>query len=282
MNTNHMRATFAGLTFAVASGMIAADTDAGKTNATDAAKPATPAGAEATKAAAGTCEAALQQASNKGKHLFVLIHENTAEEASVLKAKLTAEMEGIGDKADVALVDKKSEADKEFIKSNGLNKAPAPFVLVFAPNGMPVAGFPAAEVTKEKLQKSFASPGKQKCLKALRERKLVFVCSQNDGTKNNEAAMKGVNDFKADPKFSQATEVLTVDPKNAEEKSFLEELKADVSSVDAGTVLLAPPGAIIIQKSGATTKDELVTALTAATSGGCGPSSGGCGPKGCN
>ena len=280
MSTNNLRAAFFGITFAVASGMIAADTDTGKKAGADAAKPSAPTVAEAPKVAPATCEAALKQASEKGKHLFVLIHETDSKRAGELKAKLVTALEGIGDKAEMALLDKKSETDKEFIEANGLNKAPAPFVLVFAPNGMLVAGFPHAEVTKEKLQKSFASPGKQKCLKTLRERKLVFICAQNAKTKNNDAAMKGVNDFKADQRFAQATEVVSVDPQNAEEKSFLDELKADVGSGDAFTIFLAPPGAIITQKSGATTKDEFVAALTAASSGGCG--SGGCGPKGCN
>ena len=212
MNINNLRAAFAGVTFAVASGMIAAD----------AAKQPAPAGAETPKAAPVTCETALRQASEKGKHLFVLIHESDAAGAGALKAKLATGMEGLETKAALTLLDKKSETDKEFVEANGLTKIPAPFVLVFAPNGMPVAGFPAAEGTKDKLQKSFASPGKQKCLKTLRERKLVFICAQNGKTKNNEAALKGVNDFKADPKFSQSTEIVTVDPHSADEKSFLE------------------------------------------------------------
>lgn len=236
----------------------------------------------AVELAAINVETSLRQASEKGRHLFVLVHDGDAEGAKTIKSKLDAALEGLGDKAESALLDKKSEADKSFVNANRLQRVPAPFVLAFAPNGLPVAGFTAAEVSKEKLQKSLASPGKQKCLKALSERKLVFVCMQNSKTKGNDASMKGVSDFASDPRFAKATEVLTVDPQNSEEKIFLEELKADVVGSDASAILLAPPGSIVVQKSGATTKDEFVAALTAASSGGCGPSSGGCGPKGCN
>jgi methylmalonyl-CoA mutase N-terminal domain/subunit len=116
----------------------------------------------------------------------------------------------------------------------------------------------------------------QKCLKALQQGKMVFLCAQNKATKSNEAATKGVNEFKADARYAKFTEIVQVDPTDAAEGKFLAQLKIEPKTDEAVTAFLAPPGAIIGTYKGATDKDTLVAAITAAASGGCG-----CGPGGC-
>ena len=69
-----------------------------------------------------------------------------------------------------------------------------------------------------------------------------------------------------------------LDPTDAAEASFLGDLKIDPKITVATTAFLAPPGSVISEVEGPTTKEVLVTALQQANTG-CGP--GGCGPSGC-
>jgi hypothetical protein len=153
-----------------------------------------------------------------------------------------------------------------------------PLALAIAPNGAVTGGFPK-NFTEDQLLGAVVSPGMQKALKALQGRKLVLLCVQNDSTRSNEAALKGVKEFKADPKFGQATEIVMVDPANAEESRLLKSFKVDPGIDEAVTVFLAPPGTPIATYRGATDKNMMMAKLTSTVSacaGGCGP--GGCGP----
>ena len=183
------------------------------------------------------------------------------------------------DTAQWVAVDRGAPAEKGLVDKYRLGAAPMPLVLVVAPNGAITSGLVGPQATEEALQNALASPCMQKCLKALQEGKLVFLCAQNKATKTNEAALKGVNDFKADARFDKFTEIVQVDPTDAAEAKFLAQLKIEPKTDEAVTAFLAPPGAIIGTYKGATDKNALVSAITAAASGGCGPS--GCGPSGC-
>ena len=54
--------------------------------------------------------------------------------------------------------------------------------------------------------------------------------------------MKGVNDFKADERFGHATTIITLDPMDKKEASFLADLQVPIETTEAVTVFLAPPG----------------------------------------
>ncbi len=118
-------------------------------------------------------------------------------------------------------------------------------------------------------------------MKSLQDRKLVFVCVQNAKTKSNDAAMQGVRDFKEDSRFASATEIVTLDPTDKKEATFLSDLKVLPEIAEATTVFVVPPGQAIAKLEGATNKDALIELLSKASTscgpGGCGP--GGCGPK---
>lgn len=116
-------------------------------------------------------------------------------------------------------------------------------------------------------------------MKQLQDNKLVFLCVQNGKTKSNDAAMQGVRDFKADARFASATEIVTLDPADPAETSFLADLKIDPKTEEAVTVFLAPPGSAIAEYKGATDKAELAATLQKASSGSC--AGGSCGPGGC-
>ena len=89
----------------------------------------------------------------------------------------------------------------------------------------------------------------------------MLVCLQNGRTEANDAAMKGVNEFKADAQFAGMTEIVKVDPSDTKEIKLLAQLKADPQSKTAMTAFLAPPGVVVAKVDGPTTKDALVAAL---------------------
>lgn len=241
--------------------------------------PAAVASAPASTPSESIGQAALKKAADDKKHLFLFVSESDNEETAAAKRALEAAAAKIGDKAELAFIKRDSAAEKDFIEKFQLSRAPMPIVLALAPNGAITGAYFGEKLKDPQLQDSISSESEQQCMKALQDRKLVFVCFQNAATKSNDTAMKGVNEFKADARFAQFTEVVTIDPAAAAEQPFLTKLKIDPKMTEATTAFLAPPGALVSKVSGATSKDALVAALTAASSGGCGPK--GCGPSGC-
>jgi hypothetical protein len=121
----------------------------------------------------------------------------------------------------------------------------------------------------------------QASLKALQENKAVILCVQNRNTKLNDAAMKGVEDLRADPKYATSTEVITLDPSDPAEAKLLGTLAIDPKIDQAQTVCLLPPGQAVAKLAGATTKEMIVNSLTVKSSGGgCCPGGAGA-AKGC-
>jgi hypothetical protein len=226
--------------------------------------------------------AAVQKAADAEKYLFALFRTEEDSQTTAMRAVLEEVMKEVADKADSVEVNLTESAEKAIVDKFGLDRAPMPLVLALAPNGAITGGFPS-EVDKQTLLDAFASPATEKCMKQLQDNKLVFVCVQNGNTKLNDEALKGVRDFQADARFSQATELVMLDPTEEAEVGFLKDLRIDPTTDTAVTVFLAPPGVPVAMYEGATSKDELVATLEKASSacgpGGCGP--GGCGPGGC-
>lgn len=237
-----------------------------------------------------TGKEALAKAASEKKYTFVFFYKpggaiagltgkDTSAQTAQMRPVFDAAMQKMADKALAAAVNVSDPKEKEIVKQFGVDRAPMPLVLAVAPNGAVTGGFPT-KFTEEQLQNAFATPGMQECLKHLQSRKLVFLCFQNSKTKSNEAANKGVNEFKADPKFGQATEIVRVDPSDKAEQKLAADFKVDPKTPEAVTVFLAPPGSPLAVYTGATDKNAMVTKLTSAMSScgsGCGP--GGCGPK---
>jgi len=227
----------------------------------------------------GVAQAAIKKAADAKKYLFLFVFESDNEATATAKRAVEAAATKIGNKAELVSVNRDSAAEKAIIEKFQLNRAPMPIVLALAPNGAIMGAYFDEKLKDPQLQDAIASESEQQCVKALQDGKLVLLCAQNATTKSNDAAMQGVNEFKADTRFAESTEIVKIDPSSAAEQSFLAKLKIDPKITEATTAFLAPPGSVVAKVNGATTKDALVSALTAASSGGCG--AGGCGPKGC-
>lgn len=166
---------------------------------------------------------------------------------------------------------------KTLVAKYGVERAPMPMALVVSPEGAITGGFPYI-FTQEQLNSAIIAPNVSKVLGGLQNRKLVFLCMQNDNTKSNELALRGVRDLERDPRFLNAIEIVMMDPSDERDQNFLKQFDVNLDSAEAQTVLLAPPGDKINTYSGATHKEQFVTDLQKAVSGCC---PGGCCPGGC-
>jgi hypothetical protein len=228
--------------------------------------------------ASGGTTAAMQRAAEEKKHLFVFVHEQDDEQTREGRKIFDAAVLKLSDAVQSTIVDRTASSEQGFVAKYGLKSAPMPVVLVFASNGVITGGFVGARLTEALLVEALASPAKQACLKGLQERKLVFLCVHSGVAKPDEAAMQGVNDFKADERFAEATEIVNISRSDTAEAKFLTQLEINPKVDQPTTVFLAPPGALIGKYTGATEKNKLVAALQAASSGGCSGQTGCCPP----
>lgn len=220
---------------------------------------------------------AIKQAAGDGKYLFVFFLKTEDEQTLAMRKVFDEAMKKAADRSQSVAVNITDASEKDIVKKFDLERAPMPLVLAIAPNGAITGGFPT-KFEEQQLLDAFATPGTEKVMKPLQDGKLVFVCVQNGKTKSNDAAMQGVRDFKADTRFAAATEIVTLDPTDEKEASFLTDLKVSPDIKEATTVFVAPPGTAIGKFEGETNKEMLIDVLSKANTG-CGP--GGCGPGGC-
>jgi len=219
---------------------------------------------------------AIQNAAGENKYLYIFFYKDQNDKTKRAQAVFNQATEKLGGSVRTLQVKANDPSEKAIIDRFNLKRSPMPFVVVLAPNGAITGGYPL--FTEEQLTDALVSPGGANCLKALQDRKLVLLCLQSRNTANNDAALKGVNEFKADPRFNSATEIVMIDPSNQQEQKFLNQLGLDTRSPQAITVLISPPAEIVAKYQGPTTKTQLASDLQTATSGCCCP--GGCCPGG--
>lgn len=228
---------------------------------------------------AGAGVAAMDKAAQAKRYLFAFFWKEEDEQTAAMKKVFEAAMAKVSDRADAIVVQVTDPAEKGIVDKFQLDRAPMPLVLALASNGAITGGFPK-KFEEQNLLDAFASPCTEQCMKALQENRLVFVCVQNEATKSNDAAMRGVRDFRADSRYSEVTEIVLLNPADDKEASFLGDLKINPKTSEAITALMAPPGMVIAEFTGETKKEDLVAALEKASSGGC--PGGKCGPGGCS
>ncbi|HUT13548.1 MAG TPA: hypothetical protein VMY42_23875 [Thermoguttaceae bacterium] len=221
--------------------------------------------------------AALDAAAQNGKYLFIFFWKNDDQQSRTMYGVFKSAMGKWTESADSIGVQITDADEKPLVDKYGVNQAPMPLVVALAPNGAVTKGFPV-RFDESQLREAFVSPCTAKVLKGVQDRKLIFLCIQNQTTRSNAAAMQGVADFKADARYTAATEIVTLDPADATEAELLEGFEIDPRTDEAVTVFLAPPGRAIGKVKGPTSKDRFIATLSAASTG-CGP--GGCGPNGC-
>jgi hypothetical protein len=243
----------------------------GENATTPAAVPAEPAGPPS------PATAAIDQAAQAEKFIFVFFYRAEDEPTLAARGIFEAAMEKLADRATFVAVNITDPQERQLVAKYQLTRSPMPLALAIAPTGAVTRSL-RGNFTEAQLETAFVSRGMQKCLKALQDRKLAFLCVQNGATQHNDEALRGVREFAADPQFAKTTEIITIDPADAAEERLLRQFKVDPKTAEAVTVFLAPPGTRVASYEGETTKDVLVAAAKSAAKG-CDPKSGCCPPK---
>ena len=210
---------------------------------------------------------ALRSAAEAKQYLFAFVYEQEDEETRAARKKFEAAVAKVTPASKSVRVDRSLPEEKEMVEKFGLQSAPVPIVLAIAPNGAVTGSIKAGELSEERLQDAVASPGLQQILKAVQEGRLVLVCLQNAQTKDNDAAMKGVKEIKADEGFSELTKVIKLDPSDPKETRLMAQLKVEPKTKKPVTVVVAPPGVMVTRMEGGTTKNSLKAALQKAAEG---------------
>jgi len=222
--------------------------------------------------------AAVERAGAAQKYLFIFFYNGEDEQTAAMRAVFTRATDKVSKKAGRVEINITDPLEATIIDEYGVRAAPMPLVLAIAPNGAITGGFPAPFEEKQIID-SFATPCTQASLKALQRNRVVLLCIQNQRTGLNDAAMKGVQDFKSDPNYVNAAEVITMDTADPAEAKLVGLLGVDPKIAEAMTVCLVPPGRPVARLSGATTKEMIAGSFKAASGGGCCPGgSKTCGP----
>jgi len=222
---------------------------------------------------------AIDGAAKAKKYLFIFCYKSDDQQTQKMRELFDTVTKKIRKRANSTKVNIADPAEKGIVEKFKLEGAPTPLVLVLAPNGALTGGLPV-KFEEKQLMEAFASPCTEKCLKALQDGNLVLLCIQNSWSNSRDVALEGVINFKADPRFSQFTQIVMLDPTDSAETNFLGQLKVDPKTSEAVTVLLTPPGTVAGKFSGQTDKAKLVAALSAGGSGCCGSGSkSSCAPK---
>lgn len=227
----------------------------------------------------GRGQAAIDQAAASRKYILVFFWKEASPETNKAWESLQTAAARFRQWSDIVSIQITDLAEQSVVARLGVDRAPMPLVLAIAPCGAITKAMPGP-VDEAQLQSAFVSPGTQLCLKALQDRKLVFVCVANSGsTREPGAVPRGVQDFRADERYARATEVVLLDAKDQNESAFLQQLQVDPRAAAPVTIFLAPPGSVIGKFNAAATKDHFVASLASAQSNPC--AGGKCGPNGC-
>lgn len=222
--------------------------------------------------------AAMDAAARANKYLFIFFFDGQDANTNAMFGVFQSALGRLKDRADAVAVQIADPAEQPLVEKFQVRGAPMPLVLAIAPTGAATKAFPK-RFGEADLEQAFVSPCTARCMRAIQDRHLILLCVQNGSTQYNGEAMQGVAQFKADPQFAQATEVVTLNPADGAERNFLAALQVDPRTPTAVTLLVTPPGAPVARFAGPVTKEQIVAKLVSAQSGSC--PGGKCGPGGC-
>ncbi len=227
----------------------------------------------------GAAAEAIEKAGNSGEYVFAVFYREDNEKLTAARDLINSAKKKISRKSETVEVNITDQTEQDVVKKYGANRAQLPLVLVLAPNGAIMGGFPTSKLTDDsKLVEAVGCPASEQTLKALQQKSMVALCMQNKKTSDNAEAMQGVEEFLKDPKYGPNTAVVMIDPSDEDAAKFVSRLGLDPTSSVATTALLAPPGTVIGTYQGATTADKFLGSIQAVASAKSGCGAGGCAP----
>lgn len=232
-----------------------------------------------TQPAPSEAQAAIASAQQANKFVYLFFWKEQNPQTDKAWALVKPALANMAEQAKLVSVQTTDAAEAALVTKYDVTRAPLPLVLAIAPCGAITKAF-TREFDEAQLRAALVSPGTQLCMKALQDRKLVLLCVVDRvGPYTAASVPQGVQDFKSDPRFGPATEVVLLSGSDEAEATFLEGLKVEPQTAKPVTVFLAPPGSVIGSFDGSATKDHFAQKLTASQSNPC--AGGQCGPNGC-
>ncbi|MBI5059932.1 hypothetical protein HZB60_09180 [candidate division KSB1 bacterium] len=225
----------------------------------------------------GKCAEAVEQAGSADKYVYAVFYRDDNDQLTRARGLVESARKQVTRKSAEVEINVADPAEQDIVNKYGASRAQMPLILVLAPNGAIMGGYPAMQLTDETmLVECVGCKASEQAMKALQSKNMVAFCMQNKQTADNAGAMRGVEEFLKDAKYGQSTAVVMADPSDPATAKFATKLGLDPQSPVAVTALLAPPGTVIGVFQGATPKDKIVAAVQAAAA----PKAGGCCPPG--
>jgi hypothetical protein len=165
----------------------------------------------------------------------------------------------------------------ELVKKFRLAGAPMPIIIIIDKNGIPVGGLPLAQATADALLDIIPSPKYSEVLKALNEKKSIFVVAYKKTMNGKSKAIDVCKEAVTKIKDNAIILELNIDDKS--EIKLINELKVNILSPEPVIYVINQQGQITDTFTGSSTSDELVVAAKKVISGGCcpdGSKKGGC------
>jgi len=217
---------------------------------------------------------AIVAAQNNKQYLFVLFYDTKGESLTAMESSVNDFKNKSSEKILFYKARTTDDKEQDVIKVYGINRAPLPLLLVFAPNGAVTGGFPK-EVSMDSLEKSIVPTVVMNALKTVQDGKIALVLLQNIKTKFNNESSKAAEEFAGDSTMKGYVDIIKADPSDPKNSDFLSSSKLSKDITEATVVFIVPPGSIAGVYKGKITKDTLVTAFSKCSSG----SGSGCCPK---
>jgi hypothetical protein len=214
-----------------------------------------------------TAEQAIALARNSRQYLFILFYDKEDDMLKAMEDTIKTFRSTSSSKIITYKTSTVNAKESDVVEKYGVNRAPLPLLLVFAPNGAITGGFPQ-KVTTDQFTKSCSVPDLVlNILKPLQEGKIALVSLQNNKTKFNQESDKAVYDFSSDEKLKKFVEVIKADPEDKKNGDFLTQCKLDKTISESTVVFIIPPGSVVGVYPGKITKDTLMVALSSCKSG---------------
>jgi hypothetical protein len=240
----------------------------------------TPTGASQTAANnPSQAQAAIEQAAAANKYMFIFFWKDKNQQTDKAWGILQPTAAKMADQAEVVSIQTTNSAEKAVVDRFGASRFPLPLVLAIAPCGAVTKAF-TGTFDEKQLHTALVSPGTQLSMKALQDKKLLFVCVVDQANQQDPVVLpQGVRDFKADEKYGGATEIVVLNARDQAETDFLKDLQVEANSSKPVIVFFAPPASMIGKFDATATKQQIIAKLTSAQSSCC--PGGKCGPNGC-
>lgn len=211
-------------------------------------------------AAPSKTQQVLDQSAEQQTYTFLLFYRDDNQATRTMAQSLQTGLSQYANQATVCYVSVTDPAEQAIVKRFGLSRAPLPFALAVAPNGA-VTALLSQKASSAQIASAFVTTSMAECMKAMQDRKLVFVCVQH----GNSSVPDAVAEFQADPEFKERMHLISVRSDDQDEAPFLKQISIDPESLKGTTVVfLAPPAVLVGKFSSSATKAEMAAALHAA------------------